>query len=259
MKKTIILGLILAGSAAIGYWGWQHRPREIPDVLTLYGNIDLREVDLAVNGSERLARVLVWEGDRVERGQLLAELELERFHAQVDQLKAQVAAQQALVEKLENGSRPQEIRLARDQMEEAKAQETIAWLTYRRLKQLLPRKLVSPEDVDNAKAAAEAATARRKAAEETLSLAVEGPREEDIAAAHAELRALRAQLTLAEHDLEDARLYAPAPGIIRDRILEPGDMATPQRPVYTLALTDPIWARVYVSEPDLGKLRQHGR
>ena len=255
-KKTVILLVVLAVAGGIVLAWWQHHEQNnATHQLKLYGNIDIREVDLAINASERIAKVLFWEGDKVEQGQLMAELELERFQAEVERLKGDVAAQQALVQKLQNGSRPQEIRQARDLLDEAKAQEIIAWLTYKRLKKLLPRKLVSTEEVDNAKATAEAATARRKAAEETLSLAIEGPRQEDISAAKARLIALRAQLALAEHDLEDARLYAPANGIIRDRILEPGDMATPQRPIYTLALTDPMWARVYVSEPDLGKIR----
>ena len=257
MKRQIVIFIILLAALiaiGIGWWRYRQNHGAITE-LKLYGNIDIREVDLAINASERLAKVLFWEGDKVERGQLMAELELERFQAEVERLRAEVAAQQALVQKQKNGSRPQEIRQARDLLEEAKAEETIAWLTYKRLKKLLPRKLVSKEDVDNAKAAAQAATARRKNAEEALSLAIEGPRKEDIAAAKARLVALRAQLALAQHDLEDAHLYAPADGVIRDRILEPGDMATPQRPVYTLALTDPLWARVYVSEPDLGKIR----
>jgi HlyD family secretion protein len=54
--------------------------------------------------------------------------------------------------------------------------------------------------------------------------------------------------------LADASLYAPNNGVIQDRILEPGDMASPQKSVFTLALTDPVWVRAYVSEPDLGKI-----
>lgn len=49
-------------------------------------------------------------------------------------------------------------------------------------------------------------------------------------------------------------LYAPADGVIQDRIREPGDMASPQLSLYTLALTDPIWVRAYVPGQDLGKI-----
>jgi HlyD family secretion protein len=33
-------------------------------------------------------------------------------------------------------------------------------------------------------------------------------------------------------------------------------MASPQKPVFTLAITNPKWVRAYVSEPDLGKLHE---
>jgi multidrug resistance efflux pump len=66
---------------------------------------------------------------------------------------------------------------------------------------------------------------------------------------------VQAALDLARRRLTDAGLYAPADGVIRNRILEPGDMASPQRPAYPLALNDPVWVRAYVSEPDLGKIR----
>ncbi|HHH35906.1 MAG TPA: HlyD family efflux transporter periplasmic adaptor subunit, partial [Gammaproteobacteria bacterium] len=52
----------------------------------------------------------------------------------------------------------------------------------------------------------------------------------------------------------DAFLKAPAAGVIRNRILQPGDMASPQSPVLTLALTTPVWVRAYLPESDLGRV-----
>jgi HlyD family secretion protein len=49
-------------------------------------------------------------------------------------------------------------------------------------------------------------------------------------------------------------LTSPASGVIQNRILEPGEMASPNRPVVTLALTDPKWVRAYVPGPDLGRI-----
>jgi len=82
-----------------------------------------------------------------------------------------------------------------------------------------------------------------------------GPREEDIAAAKATLQANEGDLALAKRELADAKLYAPTNGIIQNRLLEPGDMASPQKPALTLALDDPLWVRAYVPETDLGKIR----
>jgi HlyD family secretion protein len=54
--------------------------------------------------------------------------------------------------------------------------------------------------------------------------------------------------------MADTLLYSPADGIIQNRILEPGDMANPQTPVFTLALDNPLWVRAYLPEPEMGKV-----
>ena len=76
-----------------------------------------------------------------------------------------------------------------------------------------------------------------------------------MAGAEAQLKAAQAQLALLRHQIAQGELQAPADAVVRSRLLEPGDMATPQRPVFALALTQPKWVRVYVGEPDLGKVR----
>src|SRR5215469_14162977 len=86
-----------AGIAALWGWHWTH-PRQATDTLNLYGNVDLRQADLAFNGNERIAAVLVQEGDRVHKGEVLARLDTSRLDPQVAQAQAQTAAQHAVVE-----------------------------------------------------------------------------------------------------------------------------------------------------------------
>jgi HlyD family secretion protein len=100
------------------------------------------------------------------------------------------------------------------------------------------------------------ARANLEALRQVAALTVQGPREEDIAAARYRLEAYQAESRLADQDLTDTRLYAPTNGIIQNRLLEPGDMASARSPVYTLALNDPVWVRAYVPEPDLGRLSE---
>jgi HlyD family secretion protein len=114
---------------------------------------------------------------------------------------------------------------------------------------------VSQEEFDNAKAAWETAQAKLVVNQKTLDLAVAGPRKEDVAQAEAQLRANEAQLALLRQQLKDAELFAPTEAVVRTRLMEPGEMASPQRPVFSLAITDPKWVRAYVSGPDLGKVR----
>lgn len=256
-KKVIRLALLLLVVAAVGggIWWWQTpKPANPPGQLTLYGNVDIRQVELAFNSAERITRMFVQEGDQVMQGQRLATLETAKLAAKVARAEARVAAQQQVVARLEAGTRSEEIDKARAELALAEAQLQDAQRSYERVRNLAARKLASPQEVDDARAAADAAAARLRAAKATLELALAGPRREDIAAAKATLEAYQAEQTLARQELADASLYASAAGIIRDRILQPGDMASPQRPVYTLALTNPVWVRAYVDEPDLGKL-----
>src|SRR5208337_4579009 len=205
------------------------------------------------------------------------------------QARAQVAAQESIVEKLRNGSRPEEIAQARANVMAAQAEVVNARRRYQRLKSLSAVRLpdqsqvqaVSQEELDDAKAALDEAEAKltvnQKALElalagprqeeiaesearlalnrKALELALAGPRQEDIAQAEAQLRGNEAQLAFLKQQLADTQLMAPADAVVRTRLLEPGEMSSPQRPVFSLAIIDPKWIRAYVSETDIGKLR----
>ena len=223
--------------------------------LVLYGNVDIRQAELAFNGNERIASLMAQEGDRVKRGQLLATLDTLRLSHQVSQAEAQVKAQKEVLAALVAGTRPEDIRKARADVEAAEAEQKNAGIVFRRKSMLAEKDLISKQERDDAKAAADSSQAQLKAVKAALALAVAGPRKEDIAAAGETLKSYEAALSIAKRNLEYAYLYAPSDGVIQTRILEPGDMASPQTPVFTLALTDPVWVRAYVQEPDMGKIR----
>ncbi len=256
-KLRFILVIVILGAIGGGTWFWQSKRETVSDnELLLYGNVDIRQVELAFNDSERIADLLVEEGDLIKKGQLLAKLETERFELAVARDKAQVNTQQQVVARLEAGTRSEEIRKARADMAAAQAALDDAKRTYRRVKRLVPQQAASVQQLDDTRAAENSAIARLNAAKAMLDLALAGPRKEDIAAARALLKRYEAQLGLARRDLKNAFLYAPSAGIVQDRILEIGDMASPQKTVFTIALTDPLWVRAYVPGPDLGKIRQ---
>src|SRR5207244_10025050 len=113
---------------------------------------------------------------------------------------------------------------------------------------------VRPQNADNATAALEVAEEELSVNQRARELAVAGPRKEEVAEAEARLQANEAQLALLRQQLADAQLVAPVDAVVRTRVLEPGDMASPQKPIFTLAITDPKWVRAYVSEPELGRV-----
>jgi len=251
---AVVAAVLILAATAAGLIYWLAYPSGQSHELIIYGNLDLRQVDLAFNGSERIAAVLVQEGDHVHKGQVLAKLDTSRLEPQVAEAEAQVAAQQAVVERLHNGSRPEEIAQARANLESAKADAVNARRQYERKKMLVATNSGTQQDLDAAKAAMDVADAKVEVNQKALELAIVGPRQEDIAQAEAQLRANKAQLAFLQQQLKDATLVAPTDAVVRSRLMEPGEMASPQRPVFSLAIIDPKWVRAYVTETDLGRV-----
>jgi multidrug resistance efflux pump len=250
---VIVLVVIVVGAGALWWHGRDGENDSGPDLI-LYGNIDIRQVELSFHDPEHVAQMLVEEGDRVTKGQLLAVQELDRFQYAVEIAEARLEAQRQLVSELVTGSRPEDIGKARADVLAAEANVVFAEKEYRRKLELSKKKFASVEQADRARDQLDQARAKLKALKEVLERMLAGPRIEDIAAAEAELKEKDAALKLARRVLADAHLHAPSDGVIQDRILEPGDMADAKTPVYTLALVDPVWARTYVPEKELGKL-----
>lgn len=228
------------------------------DALVLHGNVDIRQVELPFAESERIAEVLVREGDHVEAGQVVARLQTERLVPRVQQAEAQLAAQTQALLRLKNGTRPEEIAQARAALAAAEADAVNARSQYERTQSISESsngRAVSQQDLDAARAALHTSEAQVESQRKALELALAGPRKEDIAQAEAQMAGARAELALLQRQLQDAELIAPTDAVVRNRLMEPGEFATPQRPVLSLAVTTPKWVRAYAPETALGHLR----
>ena len=214
MKKYTQLALVIIGLIVLGaaLWWWSANHHHARKELTLYGNIDLRQVDLPFNGSERIAQVLVQEGDHVKRGQVLARLETVRLQPQLAKADADVATQQQVVNRLHHGNRPEEIEQARANVDAAEADAVNARAQYERLRALSEDsagRALSRQDMDSAKNAVDATEARLTVSQKALMLELAGPRIEDVAQAEAQLRAEVAGFAFLQQQWKDVELLAP--------------------------------------------------
>lgn len=259
-KKTRLLVsalLVLAVASGGAFW-YNHRP--VTDgALTLYGNIDFRQASVPFNGNDRIAEILVEEGALVKKGQLLARLETSRLLPQLAQIQAATESQKAVVDRLLNGTRKEEIAQAKANLESARADAVNATSQYTRSKAMGRIAAVSQQDVDQAKATSYMAAAKVDVAQNALKLAIIGPRPEDIAQARAQLRSYEAQLDLLRQQVADAELRAPFDAVVQSRLMEPGEMASPTKPVFSLATIGTKWVRAYIPEPSLSHVRNGSR
>ena len=252
-KAVLFLAACLLGLAAYLYHAFCQQDNQ--EELVLQGNVDVREVSLAFRQSDRILEMLAEEGDRVQKGQVLARLDTQELKLQLQRLNAEIAVQQSTVDKLHNGTRPEEIRQAEGNLRQAQAAAEHAAGVYQRKRDIYTSIAgISQQELDNAYHDMEAKQATMSVAEAALQEAKAGPRQEDIAGAEAGLQALRNEQLRYIYLLSQYELQAPDDGVIRSRLLEAGDMASPSKPVFKLSLPGKKWVRAYVPETELGRV-----
>ncbi len=255
MKKRLLIVLpILLLLAAAGWFGYQWFFRKPAQGLQIYGNVDIRQVNLAFRVSGRVATMQREEGDIVHAGDLIATLDPGPNQDQVNIARAQFQQAEANYQKMLNGFRPEEIQQARAQVALAQANVANADQTFARQNALAQTKVIAKQDLDNAVAQRDTNAAQLKSAEANLALELAGNRHEDIDAARAQMENARAALQNAERNLADCQLIAPSNGVAITRAVEPGAIVSAGTTAYVVALNEPIWIRTYIDAPDLGRI-----
>ena len=171
--------------------------------LTLYGNIEIRQVDMGFRIDGTIKEMLFEEGDKVKKGQLLAYLDDKQYKSEYEKNLAQIQL--------------------------AKAMSADANSKFERNLPLCKENTTSQQDCD-----------------ELLN-----KKKETSAAVKSSIAATK----YAKGNLDDSKIYAPCDGIVMTRVQEPGSIAIPGQPVYTIAKDKPVWIRAYVPETDLGNIR----
>ena len=254
LRLAIIVAVVVAalfyGGRALGWWG-----ESADGALRLYGNVEIREVQLGFRVGGRIERLLVDEGDTVQVGQVLAQLDTRPLGDKLASADARYQSASASAARDANGSRPQQVSEARAAVASAQAAVAEARRQFERRQSLVGKGFIARADLQTSEAALSTAQARLAQAQASLSLAQEGARSEDRAASAATREAVLAERRAVQTDIADAVIRAAEPGEVLTRAREVGAIVQPGQTVLTLALTQPVRVRAYVAEPDLGKIR----
>ncbi|EMI5491911.1 secretion protein HlyD [Providencia stuartii] len=241
---VIVIGLIIGGY----YWYQSQQDK----TLTLYGNVDVRTVNLGFRVGGKLTALAVDEGAKISQGQSLGQLDDTPYINALNKAKGVRDSAKAQLTMKEKGYRTQEVA----QVESEVAQKQAAWQYaesfYKRQQGLAASRVISANELDNAKTNRNQALAALKAAQDKLNQYQSGFRQEEIAAARGEWLQAEAAVAQAELDLADTQLIAPSDGTILTRAIEPGTIIGAGNTVFSVTLTDPVWVRAYVNEPNLG-------
>ncbi|MFA5026581.1 MAG: efflux RND transporter periplasmic adaptor subunit [Candidatus Methylomirabilota bacterium] len=313
---VLLLLLLLAGLGGVLGWRWWSRPPE--GVLRASGTIEATEIAVSFKIPGRVISRPADEGQRLKPGDLVARLESRELEANVEQLRASLqatethlpqlrteitlqeelarariaeahaalASRQEVLAVLRAGSRSQDLRRASADVREAKAIMENAQADARRMDDLFRDGGVSAQSRDSAQTAYAVAVERHRNMLEQLDLLKEGPRQEEIRRAEADVRQAsaslllaqtgkletlrkrqelatqqasvardRAALAAAEAQLSYTTVVSPQAGVVLRKHVEPGEMIAAGTPAITLADLDNIWLKIYIPEPRLGQVK----
>lgn len=257
MKKSVIgitALVVLAAGGAFLAWRTGYFETDQTEVTTLFGNVEIRTVDLAFRVGGRIAEVTVDEGARVAPGDVLARLDPVPLQQALAAAEAQVALAKAALDKAIAGSRPREIDQAKALVDQRRAALDLAELALDRDTKLRQSDAISQVQLDAAKTAFREAKAMLSSAEDALSLLQAGTRAEDVAAANAAHSAALAARDQAKTAVEDATLVAVQDGFVMTRARERGAIVGAGATVLVVAIDRPVFVRAYAPEPMLGDI-----
>jgi HlyD family secretion protein len=196
----------------------------------------------------------VQRGAQVKAGDPLFELERAFEKAARDEAERRVAQAKANLEDAKKGKRPTEIESLEAQLREARAALEFSEKELRRQEALARTRSGAVEDLERARSAYHQDSSRVARLEADLKTARLGSREDQIAAAEANLRATQAALAKAEWDLAQKRQVAPQAGLVFDTLYYQGEWVTAGRPVVALLPPQNIKVRAFVPEQRIGAI-----
>lgn len=278
-KVLIPILIVVAIAGGVGARSWLQRDPS----LTASGTLEARNITVGSKVGGRITKVLVAEGDHVQKDQLLVTFDDAELSAALLQARGRFAQAQAAVAKMERGSRPEEIAQAQaagasaqhgiaeamSAAERARADAANADVEFKRYQRLAQEGVVSREQRDAAENRFKMAQAAANSADHAVTVAksqanaagaaqklVEhGFRSEDIAAARAELQTAEGELKLAEARYAEREVRSPANAVVEVLDLRPGDLVPANSPVAKLLEAEQLYVMVYVPQSEIGRVR----
>ena len=218
------------------------------DANRVVGELASERIELTAEVDEPIVEIAVAQGQAVTAGQILVRQDNRRARARLAEAEAALAQQQARLDELVRGPRSEQIAAARANLEGTIEELEFRNSEFQRITEVHARGLASPDLLDRAEAALDAATANHKLRQAELEERLAGTTVEELAQAEQAVMQMAARRDSAVVDLERHDLVAPVEGIADSRLFELGERPARGQPVMVVLGGQQPYARVYVPE-----------
>lgn len=215
------------------------------------------EVELRLRLAGRIQQLAVEEGQFVEEGELLVQLDDEQFQHNVSLAAAELELAEAQLERLVNGARSQQRHETQALYRAKQVEVENAKRSWERIRALREARAISRQEADDQEAMTAALTEELEAAKARVELLEAPARTDDVRIAQARIQAAKASLQLAKTQLDRTSLQAPSRGQILEVTVETGELTGPDspKPVIVMADTTGFRVRAFVEEMDAPRVQ----
>jgi HlyD family secretion protein len=258
MKKVRISLLLAVLTAAISAAPGCRKGPDGETRVSVSGVIEAVTTNIQAQAQGEVEKVLVKEGQKVAKGDLLCTINSDKLRIQLDQVRAGIAGAKAKRQWAGIGTKKELIAVARSQVEIAAKQLELAEKDQQRFARLLAEGAVSQTQKEKADLALKAAQEQAKSARESYDMAVRGREKEEIDMTQADLEGLQAQEQYLLRLLQDTEVKSPVAGIVEVKNIEPGELAAPGAVLFSLIDLSQTYVKAYVPEKYLGRVKLGG-
>jgi HlyD family secretion protein len=195
----------------------------------------VKTVNISPKTPGRLARLLVEQGDRVVKGQVVAEMDRSDLEGRLQEVEGTIAQAKARLDRLKEGTRTEQVGQAQARLESLKVGLTLSQSRYKRNQGLFETGAISQDALDAARVAYEQAQAQVRESSKNLEELKRGPRRQEISEAQAQVQQAQGQRTVIQSQLNDTVLRAPFAGVVTQRYATEGAIVTPTTTASTTA------------------------
>lgn len=220
--------------------------------ISMTGDIlPLMQVDLFPKISGYIENIYVRLGDKVLKGQLIAQIDKADYLQKVKEVEARVLHAKAQLLEIETGTRIEEIRKAEEAVRQAESRFNNAKIQRERIEALYKRGVISKKEYDISEMEFTVSEAQLESAREHLKLLKEGARKEEREAAQARLKEVEALLAQERLKLQYTQIVAPFSGEISRRYVDPGSLVSPSTPIVNIVHADTLKVIANILEKDV--------
>jgi HlyD family secretion protein len=261
LKKILAAVLVLAGLSAAFYLKRSDVPQvpfakttreTISNVLSTNGKVEPSEyVDVRVESPGLVKRVLVHAGDSVRKDRVLAEISEPGLQQELDAALAREAQARAELQTLQTGGRSSDTAELQGTLSRLKSDRDAAQRNLEALQRLVAKQAATQFEVEQARQSVASLDVQIQSLQQRRTALVG---KGDIASAEARVQEAQANVALARDRMRQDTIHAPMTGTIYDLPARTGSFLNAGEPVASIGKLDPVRVRVYVDEPELGRV-----